>query len=359
MSNEQRNPYYKKKNNKNASSLSAAVGVTQAEAVLMTYTVEFNTITKQIGPIMMGMKCGVYSQTLQAEKTTTIGWAYMTTKHTNKQTLAEAITQKIRIPIGLQWRVITTGMAGGKIKDKDKVRAIHFKVEDCDIQYAKRILNEMYHHSQTDGFPLEMKFRFMPLFANVPNTEGQNNLMTMIGFQRRFCCFIGEYLNGDIMNVDGRLPNGITIRQYLMNIQVDEDPRKRFFQGINKTWNNCSYVYSILPKHRDLASVTIQHLLTKLHFDFPAASEDGKVFPDIDRFFDAVAWERAQETTWDAQKNCAIAINMDNLQGTIDAMRGEDFFETFYKQDETKKEGDKKDNDSTDKEKLIEVSCWP
>jgi hypothetical protein len=286
--------------------------------VLMTYTVNFHTIMKQIGPIMMGMKCGVYMQTLQAEKTTTIGWAYMTTKNTNKLALAEAITQKIRIPIGLQWRVITTGMTGGDIKQEDKVRAIYFEVEDCDIQYAKRTLNKMYHHSQTEGFPLEMKFRFMPLYANILNTKGQNNLMTMIGFQRRYCRYLGEYLNGDIMNVDGRLPNGITIRQYLMNIRVDEDRRKRLFQGINKPWNNRGYVYSILPKHRDLASVTIQHLLTKLHFDFPSASEDGKVFPDIDRFFDAVAWERVQETTWDAQKNCAVAINMVNLQGTID-----------------------------------------
>jgi hypothetical protein len=107
----------------------------------------------------------------------------MSTKNTNKQALAEAIIQKIRIPVGLQWRVITTGMSGGEIKEDEKVRAIHFEVEDCDIQYAKRILNEM---SQTEGFPLEMKFRFMPLFANIPNTEGQNNLMTMIGFQRRY-----------------------------------------------------------------------------------------------------------------------------------------------------------------------------
>jgi hypothetical protein len=138
-----------------------------------------------------------------------------------------------------------------------------------------------------------------------------------------------------------------------MNIRVDEDRRKRLFQGINKTWNNRGYVYSILPKHRDLASVTIEHLLTKLHFDFPAATEDGKVYPDIDRFFDAVAWERAQETTWDAQKNCAVAINLDNLQGTINAMKGEDFFETFYEQGEDKSTEEKKDDDSTDKEKLM------
>jgi hypothetical protein len=321
--------------------------------VLMTHTVEFNSIMRQIGPIMIGMKCGVYLRTLQAEKTTTIGWAYMSTKHTHKQTLAEAITQKIRIPVGLQWRVITTGMSGGDIKEDDKVRAIHFEVEDCDIQYAKRTLNEMYHHSQIDGFPLDMKFRFMPLFASIPNTAGQDSFTTMVGFQRRYCRYIGEYINGDILNVEGSLPNGTTIRQYLMNIRVDEDRRKRLFLGINKTWNNRGYVYSILPKNRDLASVTIQHLLTKLHFDFPRSTEDGKVFPEIDRFFDAVAWERAQETTWDAQRNCAVAINMDNLQGTLDAMKGEDIFETFYEQEDGKIMKVNKDDDSTDKEKLM------
>jgi hypothetical protein len=321
--------------------------------VLMTYTVDFNSIMRQIGPIMIGMKCGVFMRTVQAEKTTTIGWAYMSTKQTNKNSLAEAITQKIKIPIGLQWRVITTGMAGANIKEEDKVRALHFEVEDCDIQYAKRTLNDMYHHSQTEGFPLEMKFRFMPMFSSIPNTAGQDSFTTMMGFQKRFCRYIGEYLNGDIINVEGALPNGITIRQYLMNIRVDEDRRKRLFLGINKTWNNRGYVFSILPKNRDLASVTIQHLLTKLHFDFPAASEDGKVFPDIDRYFDAVAWERAQETTWDAQKNCAVAINMDNLQGTLDAMNGEDIFKTFYEQDEEKPSTRNTDEESTDKEKLM------
>jgi hypothetical protein len=138
-----------------------------------------------------------------------------------------------------------------------------------------------------------------------------------------------------------------------MNIRVDEDGRKRLFLGINKTWNNRGYVFSILPKNRDLASVTIQHLLTKLHFDFPAASDDGKVFPEIDKFFDAVAWERALETTWDAQKNCAVAINMDNLQGTLDAMKGEDIFETFYEQDEEKPVKRDNDDNTTDKEKWM------
>jgi hypothetical protein len=321
--------------------------------VLMTHTSPFDQIMKQIGPILMGMQCGIYRRTLQAEKTTTIGWAYMSTKHTNKLTLAEAITAKIQIPVGLQWRMITTGIAISELKEEQKVRAIHFEVEDCDVQYAKKILNDLYHHSKTDGFPLGMKLRFMPMYDNIPNTEGQNTLTTMVGFQQRYCKYIGEYISGDIINIDGTLPNGATIRQYLMSMRIEDDKRKRVFLGINKTWNNRGYVYSILPKHRDLASVTIQHLLTKLHFDFPHASEDGKVYPDIDKYFDTVAWERAQETTWDPNRNCAVATNMDNLQGTLDAMKGEDMFETFYELEDDKIVIKNDKDDDIDKEKLM------
>jgi hypothetical protein len=249
--------------------------------------------------------------------------------------------------------MITTGVAFSELKEEQKVRAIHFEVEDCDVQFAKKILNDLYHHSRTDGFPLGMKLRFMPMYANIPNTEGQNTLTTMIGFQERYCRYIGEYISGDILNVDGSLPNGLSIRQYLMNMRVDEDKRKRLFLGINKTWNNRGYVYSVLPKHRDLASVTIQHLLTKLHFEFHNATEDGKVYPDIDKFFDTVAWERAQETTWDPSKNCAVAINMDNLQGTLDAMKGDDFFETFYELEDDKIVTKPVADDGIDKEKLM------
>jgi hypothetical protein len=84
----------------------------------------------------------------------------------------------------------------------------------------------------------------MPLFASIPNTDGQNSFMTMVGFQQRFCKYIGDYVNGDIVNVDGMLPNGSTIRQYLMEICLDEDRRKRLFLGINKAWNGRGYIFS-------------------------------------------------------------------------------------------------------------------
>jgi hypothetical protein len=52
--------------------------------VLMTHSMPFDDIMKLSGMTLMEMQCGLYMRTLQAEKTTTIGWAYMSTKHVHK-----------------------------------------------------------------------------------------------------------------------------------------------------------------------------------------------------------------------------------------------------------------------------------
>jgi hypothetical protein len=115
-----------------------------------------------------------------------------------------------------------------------------------------------------------------------------------------------------------------------MNLRIDEDHRNQLFLAINRTWNFWGYVFTILPKNRDLACITIQHLLCKLHYNFPDATTDGKTFPSIDKFVYLVAEERAQETTWDASRNCAVAINTDSMLGTLEAMKNEDYYKTLY-----------------------------
>jgi hypothetical protein len=124
----------------------------QTAKVLMSHTKEFNTIMETCGSLLKLEDKGVFKCTVQAEKTTVIGWGYMTTRQTNKDELATAITQTIGVPIGLQWRMITTGQAMDKIPEDQKVRALHFEVEDEDVDYAKRVLGDLYHHSRCFGF---------------------------------------------------------------------------------------------------------------------------------------------------------------------------------------------------------------
>jgi hypothetical protein len=70
--------------------------------VLMTHARDFDSIMEFCGPLLQLENKGVYKCTVQAEKSTVIGWAYMSTRQTNKKDLAEAITHAIGIPIGLQ-----------------------------------------------------------------------------------------------------------------------------------------------------------------------------------------------------------------------------------------------------------------
>jgi hypothetical protein len=80
--------------------------------VLMAHSMPFEDIMKLCGMLLMEMKCGLYMRTLQVEKTTTIGWAYMSTKHVHKQSLA----------VGHQWRVVTTGT--GFISVPENLRSV-------------------------------------------------------------------------------------------------------------------------------------------------------------------------------------------------------------------------------------------
>jgi hypothetical protein len=140
-----------------------------------------------------------------------------------------------------------------------------------------------------------------------------------------------------------------------MSIRVDNNPRKPLFMAINWTYDGKAYVYTILPTNRDLASVTVQHILTQLHFVFPEESRDGVFFPNIDKWFYTAALERASDTIWDPVKGCAVAVISDNMRGIMAAMLEEDEFVTFHPREEDDKEEKDKEQDGTtaDKEKLM------
>jgi hypothetical protein len=200
--------------------------------VLMSHTKDFNSIMECCGSLLKLEDKGVFKCNVQAEKTTVIGWGYMITRQTNKEDLAAAISYTIGIPIGLQWRMITTGQVMDKVPEEQKVRALHFEVEDEDVNYAKRVLSNLYHHSRCVGFPLGIRLRFMPIFSRVPNSTGRSELLKVIGYQQRFCNKIGEYISADIRDIAGLLPNGQTIRDYFMDIFIDNDQRKPLLSAI-------------------------------------------------------------------------------------------------------------------------------
>jgi hypothetical protein len=327
-------------------------GGNKSVCVLITHDIQFNHMMASIGAILKSRDQGIYRCTLQAEKSTTIGWAYMSTQYTDKESLAEALTKKLKNPIGLQWRVITTDGTPAIKSSKDMIRAMHFVVEDKDVQYAKYKLTELYHHKKIDGFPLGMRFRFMPMFNRLPNLKSKGNFRVMMNYQRLFCKGIGEVTNGDIVDIDGLLPGGQSIRDYLMAMRIDNDPEKPMFAAINPSYKE-GFSYNFMPQYREVATITLQHLLTRLRHEHPDQQTSEFGYHRVDRHFAQVAKERANETRWDPENNCAVAIGVDNIEGTIQAMQEVDKFWTFQDDDNGSDTGSQRTSKADDESTTI------
>jgi hypothetical protein len=321
--------------------------------VVMTHDQLLSEIMTCIGSTLKRSERGIYKCAMQAEKFTTIGWAYMSTQYTHKDSLAQALKETLGIPIALQWRLITTDVPPAKIPKKQLARALHFIVEDGDVEYAKQELSEMYNGVKYNDFPLGMRLRFMPMFARVPNIKAQGRFRVMMGYQQRFCRHVGEITNGDILDIDGSLPSGQTLREYLMEMRIDGDEKKPLFVAINPSWNDKGYIYNFMPQSRDVAKLTLEHLLVKLrHENIPYYSST-MGWHRIDRLFAPVAQERADETKWDAENNCAIAIGVDSIDNVFKAMEGVDEFLTFHEgDDDTEMEKTTNDDNSTKVDEL-------
>jgi hypothetical protein len=155
--------------------------------VVMTHDQSLSEIMQCIGGTLKRTDQGIYKCVMQAEKFTTIGWAYMLTQYTHKDSLAQALKETLGIQIALQWQLITTDVPLAKLPTKQLARALHFIVEDGNVEYAKQKLSDMYNGEKYNNFPLGMRLQFMPMFARVPNVKAQGRFRVMMGYQQRFC----------------------------------------------------------------------------------------------------------------------------------------------------------------------------
>jgi hypothetical protein len=171
--------------------------------ILMSHAKPFDEICRNI------------NKSLQSEVSSVLGWAYMSMEKMDHSLLAEKLSELMGIPVGIQWRIISTGVPTKAIKKEDKVRAIHFEVEAKYLGCAKRALADIYDHKKLENFPLGIRMRFVPDIARVTESKDKVKLSMLIGLQSTFQDKIGTYTNSEVRNVNATLPDGRTIREYL------------------------------------------------------------------------------------------------------------------------------------------------
>jgi hypothetical protein len=136
-------------------------GGMQNAQVLLSHAKPFDEIRRNISHYLQRFNAGFFRKSLQTEASTVLGWAYMSTDKMDKPLLAKKLSELMGIPVGLQWRMISTGQPIKEIKEKDKVRALHFEVESVHSSYAKKALADIYDYKKLEGFPLGIRLCFV------------------------------------------------------------------------------------------------------------------------------------------------------------------------------------------------------
>jgi hypothetical protein len=290
--------------------------------ILMTHSKPFKDLVRNVSHYLQRVKAGFFKKSLQTELSMSIGWAYMSTSQMDRDLLAEQLSYLLGIPVGLQWRMIFTERPPEGITEKDKVRAIHFEVEDNDVPYAKKALAELYHHNKLEGFPLGIRLRFVPDFQRVTYSQDKDKIRELIGMQQTFQDKIGHTASSDIWSIDAKLPDGRSLREYMMNMKVDNELSKPLFVAINPDPKGLQYLF--FPQFRDEATSTLMHLLVRLRSEYPEARKTS-----LDKLFDRNARERADETKWDPVTKKATAPESVYIGGILDAAKSGDRLYAF------------------------------
>jgi hypothetical protein len=178
------------------------------------------------------------------------------------------------------------------------------------------------------------------------------SLSTLIGLQQSFQEKIGTYTNGEVRNVDSVLPDGRTIREYLMSLKVNEEEDKYMFVAINPDPQRGGTQFAFFPQFWDDATTTLLHLLVRLRNEFSHVTKD-----KINLFFNSTAIERADETLWNSETKKAYTMESECINGILEAAESCDWMYTqLAKKEKIQKPEPKKgraDNDGNDSTKFL------
>ncbi len=110
---------------------------------------------------------------IQAEETTTCGWALYSTNQLDQETLATEISKQVGRPVMACWRIISSGLQGNKLVSKrgqnDELRALHFECDVKDVLVVMPQLEKIYSLSGDGTYPLGFKLQLIPIINKVSN----------------------------------------------------------------------------------------------------------------------------------------------------------------------------------------------
>jgi hypothetical protein len=272
----------------------------QTMRVLMSHNQPFSFLLTEMSEWMKHNGLAIFEKTLQVEHSMTVGWAYMSTDKTHKETLMKELSLWCGFPVGIQWRPTNDGGLS-----TEQIKAIHFEVEWGHASHDRRVLCEIYHWNRQGNWPLGMRFRFVPDMVHGTNTEARESINRLRRKQANIVKFMGHELTDTIIDVDRRHATigNQSVRNFMMGLRTSTNPNTPLFTGINKHWDSPRFWVSFLPQFESEALSMLAGILPFLRFKYPNADVDV-----LDLMFSTEYAYTMEEASWDPKRNGIVSV---------------------------------------------------
>ena len=261
---------------------------------LLAHNKPFKEIMKEISWSFNDDKMGMWERHCQAEQTVEVGWFLYSLRDMDIGDLRAEFEQWFGASIGLRWRAIkvTTGSTWNPNRtEADTPKALHIVLNKQDVSKVKPLLKKIYSHGSTN-FPLGVKMRYIPVFANLIGAHARGKMQQVAARQASFCAHMKGATSWEILSLDNEdKEKGLTLREVIMSLKSKQIPSLSVFHCIAPSWKaDGSIRFYFIPQLADEAQMMIAGLLPILRYFYGDW---------VEKSFTVSAIERTSDCTWD------------------------------------------------------------
>ena len=186
-------------------------GLTWYSGMQLLHTIPIPDLRKDMLPWLKEEGHGLFTRTLQAENIVDVGWFVFSTWEMEAESLYAAISDAIKIEVGLRWKMISL-RSRERIPVEQQVRALHVEVSIENRMAAQRALLAVYGRKHTGNYPNGIRLRFALPLSSAYNLNTKAKLERLRSRQQLWSQTYKKGQSWEITQLDLKLSNDLTLR---------------------------------------------------------------------------------------------------------------------------------------------------
>ena len=271
-----------------------------------------DTIMESTGFWFKENKAGIYIKHIQSEQVFNAGWLLYSVQSMDLKKLQRELEHRLGYSVHARWQMVNTGH-NKDLRDEDKIRAIHLRVDDNLQEEALADLASMYS-STAKNFPLGHCMRLIPPVDRMMNPSNIAKFAELRHRQRNFQSNMSRISSWEIATLHSdslRVP--IDLQQRIMHVDSPSFPGSPLFHCVDKPNAKAPGVFWCHPQDNAFARSIVAGLIAYLRHQIRGEMDSSIIAPySIDenkymarhlyRFFLPQAVKRSLSCEWSEEE---------------------------------------------------------